>query len=577
MRNTEAISQPQQRVCLSASEIYISPTASQQSGRLGPYPARRSCDEHFLTIEFVHPTYINHINICREALFEFRMKDITLVFPHQLYDPHPAVCPGRTIVLVEEYLFFRKLRFHRQKLVLHRASMRAYAEQMRRSGHVVVYFEAFSPEHDLQVLLPALAGRGCQTIHLTQLTDDWLSKRLALAAQASGIQLETYTDPGFLYDVDTLNEYFQERKRYFQTDFYTAGRKRMGILLEKDGTPTGGKWTYDSENRQKYPADAIPPAFPLNNLDKYTKEAEEYVSHHFPESPGHPGKPFTAGYPWAWTHVGASCMLDDFIARRFRQFGVYEDAMVPDAHFLHHSVLSPMINIGLLTPAQVIERTLSAADPMHIPLNSLEGFTRQVLGWREFIRAIYLREGNFQRTRNYWGFHRRIPAPFYEGHTGIVPVDTVIQKLLRTGYNHHIERLMVLGNFFLLCEFDPNEVYQWFMELYIDAYDWVMVPNVYGMTQFADGGLMTTKPYISGSNYLKKMGDWPAGSALPSGYGWAETWDALFWRFMHVHRSFFQSNPRLGMLVGTFDRMAKAKQQKHLDIAEAYLRTLDRP
>ncbi len=190
------------------------------------------------------------------------------------------------------------------------------------------------------------------------------------------------------------------------------------------------------------------------------------------------------------------------------------------------------------------------------------------MGWREFIHIVYEREGVKQRTKNYWGFKRKIPAAFWKGTTGISPVDVVIKKVLATGYTHHIERLMVMGNFFLLCEFDPDEVYRWFMEMYIDAYDWVMVPNTYGMTQFADGGLMTTKPYISGSNYLLKMGDWKKGP-------WQETWDALFWRFMHVHRDFFTSNPRLGMLVKTFDKMLKEKQQLHLNNAETFLKTLD--
>jgi deoxyribodipyrimidine photolyase-related protein len=154
------------------------------------------------------------------------------------------------------------------------------------------------------------------------------------------------------------------------------------------------------------------------------------------------------------------------------------------------------------------------------------------------------------------------------GTTGIVPVDDAIQKLRKTAYNHHIERLMILGNFMLLCEFDPDEVYKWFMEMYIDAYDWVMVPNVYGMTQFADGGIMTTKPYISGSNYIRKMSNYPKGV-------WEEIWDALFWRFMHVHRSFFLKNPRLGMLIKSFDKMPKEKQHKLITTANNYLEKLN--
>ena len=226
-----------------------------------------------------------------------------------------------------------------------------------------------------------------------------------------------------------------------------------------------------------------------------------------------------------------------------------------------------MINTGLLTPGFVVDRILQFAEKNDIGINNTEGIIRQLIGWREFIRGVYEVKGSEERTRNFWGFERKIPAAFYEGTTGIPPIDSTIAKVLKSGYNHHIERLMVLGNFMLLCEFDPDEVYRWFMEMYIDAYDWVMVPNVYGMSQFADGGIMSTKPYISGSNYLMKMGDFKKGE-------WQQIWDGLFWRFMHIHRDFFLSNPRLGMLVRTFDILSAEQRQAHLERAEAYLSTL---
>ena len=180
------------------------------------------------------------------------------------------------------------------------------------------------------------------------------------------------------------------------------------------------------------------------------------------------------------------------------------------------------------------------------------------------MRAVYKFKGVEERTKNFWGFKRKIPRSFWEATTGIYPLDNTIKKVLDTGYCHHIERLMILGNFMLLCEFDPDEVYKWFMEMFIDAYDWVMVPNVYGMSQFSDGGLMSTKPYISGSNYVLKMSDYKKGD-------WQITWDALFWRFMHVHRKFFLSNPRLGLLIGTFDKMPDEKKQGFLGHAQKFL------
>jgi deoxyribodipyrimidine photolyase-related protein len=201
-----------------------------------------------------------------------------------------------------------------------------------------------------------------------------------------------------------------------------------------------------------------------------------------------------------------------------------------------------------------------------VSLNSLEGFLRQVIGWREFVRLVYLHAGSQQRTRNSWGLSRSLPASFYDGTTGIVPFDRSIQRALKHGYCHHIERLMVLGNFMLLCDIAPNSVYRWFMEMFIDAYDWVMVPNVYGMSQHADGGLMTTKPYISGSSYIHKMSDYPKGA-------WSEIWDALYWRFIDRERSFFGQNPRMRVMVGQLDRMGK-KLDHHRAVAERFLETI---
>jgi deoxyribodipyrimidine photolyase-related protein len=248
------------------------------------------------------------------------------------------------------------------------------------------------------------------------------------------------------------------------------------------------------------------------------------------------------------------------------EFGIYEDAILENEILINHSLLSAVLNVGLLTPDFIVAEALKYCEENNIPINSTEGFIRQIIGWREFIRGVYLAKGTEERTKNFWGFKRKIPKSFYDGTTGITPIDITIKKLLKTGYCHHIERLMVLGNFMLLCEFDPDEVYRWFMEFFIDAYDWVMVPNIYGMSQFADGGLMSTKPYVGGSNYLMKMSDYKKGD-------WQETWDALFWRFLDVHREVFLKNPRLGMLVKTYDKWPDEKKQALLDKADHFLAT----
>ncbi len=489
---------------------------------------------------------------------------MTIIFPHQLYKTHPAISKDRPIVLIEEYLYFNQYLFHKKKLVLHRASMQFYHDYLLEKGYQVTYIDAQHPLCDIRLFLTDVAQKGTKEIHYVHATDDWLDRRITAACEKNNIKCKVYDSPNFINTREEINTFFEGRKKYFQTDFYIHQRKTQQILLEVDNKPSGGKWTFDTENRARYPKNKQPPSIQFPSKNKYWEAAEKHIKQYYPNNYG--GLSSTFIYPS--TFEESEQWLDRFLQERFAEFGEFEDAIVRKSPILHHSVLTPMLNIGLLQPIDILEKAMNYARQHEIPLNSQEGFIRQILGWREFIRSVYQREGRQQRTQNYWKFTRKIPESFWTGKTGIPPLDELIKQTLETGYCHHIERLMVLGNFMLLCEFDPNEVYRWFMELFVDAYDWVMVPNVYGMTQFADGGLMTTKPYISGSNYLMKMSDYEKGE-------WQSIWDGLFWRFMNVHRGFFLQNPRLGMLVNMFDKMPKEKQNLHLLAAEKYLGTLD--
>ena len=491
-------------------------------------------------------------------------KSVTLIFPHQLFKNHPSLQKDRAVYLIEEWLFFRQYKFHQQKLLLHRASMQFYKKWLTEKKYSVSYVESHQKENDCRELISVLAELQVTDVHMADTADNWLMKRVSNACRKYKMELHIHETPGFLNTILSTNDYFGKKKTYFQTDFYTWQRKQRNILLEEDGKPAGGKWTYDAENRHRFPANAKTPVLHIPEEDDYIKEARRYISKHFSNNYGNAVNQslFVVGFK------DAEKWLDDFLQNRFEYFGTYEDAIVANETTLYHSVLTPMLNIGLLTPQQIVDKTLIAAKKYNIPLHSVEGFIRQIIGWREFIRLVYEREGCKQRTTNYWKFKRKIPVSFYTGETGVVPIDITIKKILKTGYCHHIERLMVIGNFMLLCEFDPDEVYRWFMELFIDSYDWVMVPNVYGMSQFADGGLMTTKPYISGSHYLKKMSDYPKGH-------WQTVWDGLFWRFMHIHRDFILKNPRLGMLLNSFDKMDIATKKNHLDNAETFLKQLD--
>jgi deoxyribodipyrimidine photolyase-related protein len=486
--------------------------------------------------------------------------EATLIFPHQLYTINPVLKKDRPVYLLEDDLYFGQYAFHKQKLILHRASMKAYAFNLSQQGYDVHYIA--HQEHTLPSLLTELSRKGVTALQYTDTVDYLLERRLKRFAQQSHIELLRHTSPNFICTEEFISTYFAKKKRYFQTEFYIDLRKQHNILLDGD-KPLGESWTYDVLNRSKLPKGVTPPPLLSLPANIYVTEAVDYVEHNFSANPGS-ASPFN--YPV--TAEEAERVLNDFLHHRFQHYGIYQDAIDAEQSTLFHSILTPALNIGLLTPQQILKKAEAYFHQHDIPINSAEGFIRQVLGWREFIRAVYIREGVNERTSNYFKHTRKIPASFYTGTTGIEPVDRVIQRLVKTGYSNHIERLMIFGNFMVLCEFDPNDVYRWFMELYIDAYDWVMVPNVYGMSQFADGGLMATKPYISGSNYILKMSHYKKGE-------WCTVWDGLYWRFIDTHKQQFSKNPRMSMMVKLLEKMDANRKEHLLMVANTFLKSLD--
>ena len=443
--------------------------------------------------------------------------EVTLILPNQLFESHPAIKKGRPIWMAEEFLFFKIQPFHRQRLILLRLAMKEYEDFLKKQGHTVRYIESKELEKRRD-LYKILVQAGIKELHLCEEPDEWLNIDLQKNAQKNGWNLHFYPSPMFLCSRKELSLLFKGKKRYSMAFFYAYQRKKLDLLM-KDGKPEGGKFSFDVENRKKIRA------------------AIAYVARNFPNAIGNK-KPFL----YASTFQEVQKALSDFIEHRLFRFGDYEDAILKNDSFLFHSVLSPALNIGLITPEEIIGQIMIKRKKNKIPLNCLEGFLRQVIGWREFMRACYLFRGNTQRTKNYLRHRKPLPKGFWDATTGIEPIDTTIRKILDTGYCHHIERLMILGNFLLLTETSPDAVYDWFMQHFVDAYDWVMVPNVYGMSQYADGGLMTTKPYITSSNYLLKMSDYKKGP-------WSDIWDGLFWRFLKNHKGLISKNPRMKMLL----------------------------
>lgn len=489
----------------------------------------------------------------------------TLIFPNQLFHKHPALKKGRPVLLIEDTLFFgdphHPARFHQQKLVFHRASMKAYAAQLEADGYSVEYID-YQPEMTIEKILSDTSSKTTQHLYFTDPTDFLLSKRLKRFSENEDAELHVFENPSFLTERDWNQDYFSNRKQRFMATYYKEQRKRLNILVDENGKPDGDKWSFDEDNRKALPKNHTCPPEPSASADQTVKDAIEYVKKNFTDNPGDP-----SGFWYSTTRRGALQWLNNFFESRFSLFGDYEDAISQQDTVLYHSVLTPYLNSGLITPEEVVQKALQYAEKKKIPLNSLEGFIRQIIGWREFMRAMYECHGVEERNRNYWNFRRRIPEAFYTGETGIEPIDTVIQRTLDRAYCHHIERLMLLGNFMLLCRIHPDDVFRWFMEMYIDAYDWVMVPNVYGMSQFADGGIFTTKPYISSSNYVRKMSNYKRGE-------WCDTWDGLYWSFIHKEQEFFRNHPRLGMMTRQLDKMDQNKLKIHQQNAETFLRNL---
>jgi len=440
--------------------------------------------------------------------------------------------------------------------------MKKYELYLNKKNIETVYIDSINSNSHITKFLK---NKSLKSIHFYDPVDNYLSRRIKKACSINDIELTIYDTPLFINNSNFINSYFKpNRKKFFQTSFYIEQRKNHNILIDKQNKPIGGKWTFDKDNRKKYPKNKSVPPIDFPKIDSFYESAANYVETNYSNNYGSICKKTI--YPTDFKN--AKKWLKDFLNYRLCEFGDFEDAILQEKAFLNHSLLSPLMNSGLLTPNYVIDEILSFSKKNNIRINNLEGIIRQIIGWREFIRGIYLSKGSFERTNNFWNFKRKIPNSFYSGTTGIEPIDITIKKTLNYGYNHHIERLMIIGNFMLLCEFHPNEVYKWFMEMYVDSYDWVMVPNVYGMSQFSDGGVMSSKPYISSSNYLIKMSNFKKGT-------WQDTWDGLFWNFLNNQKKFFMKNPRMNMLINIFNKMDKEKKQNHLSNAQEFLQYLD--
>ena len=485
----------------------------------------------------------------------------TLVFPNQLFENHPAISRSRKSFVVQDPLFFYDssygIRFHKQKILLHLMSTQTYNSELNRKG-IDSTLVTFDQLNGRDYLLNFLKDNLISEIYLCHVVDFELNKRILTSAKECNVKVHWYDSLGFLSSESQIASDFIPGKRFFMANYYKRQRKRFNILIDENDQPQGGKWSFDAENRKKLPKTIkIPAIEKLSYPEKIFNKSKSVIEQKFSENPGE-----INDFNYPVSRSQALNAFETFLVERLELFGDYEDAISVDHNVIFHSLLTPYLNIGLITPLEIVNRIFDFSKSSNVRLNSLEGFIRQIIGWREFIRGIYHSSGVSQRTKNFWGYKKKLSDAFYTGETGIEPVDITIKKINKYAYCHHIERLMILGNIMILLKYDPDEVYKWFMELFIDSYDWVMVPNVYGMSQYADGGIMSTKPYISGSNYILKMSNYKKGQ-------WSKKWDALYWNFIDENRSFFQKNPRMSMMVSMYDKKDSKQKTNYKQVIDS--------
>ncbi len=491
-------------------------------------------------------------------------KNLFVILGNQLFHPRELKKLGcDEVFMAEDYGLCTYEKHHKLKLYLYLTSMREYKDELESTSIKVNYFkldDRKKTEDYSSFLIKFLKKRKINSINIFEIEDEPFKESLTSALEKSKILINTHNSPMFLLSKNEFKSLAKSSNTYRMNSFYKEIRKKYKILVDEEGNPFGNKWSYDDENRKKIPSGTKIPELPKFKLSKHHPEIVKLIEDNFDN---HPGSLENIWFPV--TRKDSNKQLTEFLNIRFSNFGLYEDAMLENQNFLFHSCLSANMNIGLLTPNEVVNKALKIGDKKSIPINSLEGFVRQIIGWREFVRGVYTEEGNFQKSQNYWNHQKKLSASWYSGNTGLTPLDDSIQRTLSDGYIHHIPRLMIISNIMNLCEINPNEIYRWFMEMYIDSSEWVMVPNVFGMATYSDGGLMSTKPYTCGSNYVLKMSNYKKGD-------WCDTMDGLYWRFTEKNRKFYESNGRLSMVLRNLDNMKKDRKERIFKKAEVFIK-----
>ncbi|WP_299297260.1 cryptochrome/photolyase family protein [uncultured Erythrobacter sp.] len=488
---------------------------------------------------------------------------------------------GRTkddtvILMMEVWDEATYVKHHKQKIVLLFSAMRHFADELREAGWTVDYVKLTDEENSGSFtgeVARAIERHDPREVHITEASEWRVQQAIEEWPGKFACTVEIMPDDRFLCSHAEFQEWADGRKHLTMEHFYREMRRKTGLLMTDDGKPKGGDWNYDKDNREPPKGEMDAPPAPNFEPDDITREVIELVEEKFADHFGN-----LDSFEWPVTSDEAARAADAFFAERIEKFGPYQDAMVHGSDDLFHSMLSTSINCGLLDPLELCERAEQAYEDGKAPLNSVEGFIRQIIGWREYIRGFYWLHMPDLETANELEATRPLPEFFWTGATDMRCLSDCIRSTHNNAHAHHIQRLMVVGNFCLLAGIDPREVQDWYLAVYADAYQWVELPNVSSMILYADGGKLATKPYAASGNYINKMSDYckecSYSVSKKTGEG-ACPFNPLYWHFMDRHRDRLESNHRIGRIFATWDRMGDEKKRDYLESAEKVLDSLE--
>ena len=484
-----------------------------------------------------------------------------LILGNQLFNPkYLNKFSDHTFYMAEDLGLCTFQKHHKLKILLFLSSMRSFKDELKSKKFNIIYKDChkdFNLSYEKK-LERTIKYKKINEVSFFEIEDIFFEKRIKLFLKKKNIKFNEIKSPMFLTSRMEFKKYLESTKKPFMANFYKINRSKTNILMNKNGTPKGGKWSFDEDNRKKLPDKIDIPKHLKFQSTSHTEDLKKFIEINFKNHPGS-----TNNFWFPTTRDQTQKLFDQFIKNKINLFGDYEDAVSKKSNILFHSALSPVINIGLITPGEIIDKVKKVENKIRI--NSLEGYVRQIIGWREFMRGIYQNYDKRLDNTNFFNHKNKMKASWYNGTTGLDPLDHSIKNALNFGWSHHIERLMILANIMNLCQIHPKQVYKWFMEMFVDSSDWVMAPNVYGMGLFSDGGIFATKPYICGSAYFLKMMDFKKGE-------WCNVMDGLYWNFINRNRKFFLKNPRLSMMVRIFDKMKLDRKKIILKSADKFIK-----